>query len=111
MSYYIYKLTNRVNGKVYVGCTTVSVHTRWRGHLSTLRHLNYVTWTELYEAMKTDGPDNFSVETLEECEENMDAMRERERYWIRELSCLYPNGYNMVCKGLYQKAERHSKKT
>ena len=30
---YIYKITNNINGKVYIGKTTKTVEERWKGHL------------------------------------------------------------------------------
>lgn len=33
----IYKITNSINGKVYIGLTTVTLEARWRGHIRDSR--------------------------------------------------------------------------
>ena len=32
---YIYKITNNINQKIYIGLTTLSVEERWKSHLYT----------------------------------------------------------------------------
>lgn len=44
-------------------------------------------------AIEKYGPDNFTIEELEECP--LDLLDERERFWIKELGSLSPSGYNL----------------
>lgn len=61
---FVYKITNGVNGKAYIGITTKSVRSRWKAHLSNafVKNVNYY----LYIAMRKYGKEAFSVETVYE---------------------------------------------
>lgn len=74
----IYKITNTVNGKCYIG-QSKDLITRIQKHIKTL--LNGTNRNEhLQNAYNTYGTGNFTIEIIEECtEENLD---EREIYWI-----------------------------
>lgn len=85
---YIYKITNLVNGKSYIGKTERSIKVRWKEHLR-LSRLNYQL--PLYRAFLKYGTDNFSVEQIEECDPTI--LDEREIYWIAYYDT-YRNGYN-----------------
>ena len=72
---YIYKTTNMVNGKIYVGqhkSNKFDSYYKGSGKL-------------LHEALNKYGVDNFSVEVLEECD-TAEYMNEREIYWIAQLN-------------------------
>ena len=43
--------------------------------------------------MQEFGAENFMIEVIEECE-SKEELNEREIFWIGELNCKYPNGYN-----------------
>ena len=87
---YIYKIINKINNKVYIGQTTRTIDIRWKQHLNNINHVD----THLYRAMKNYGPENFSIEKIEETE-NLD---EREIYWIQYYDS-FNNGYNMTLGG------------
>lgn len=78
MTGYIYKITNNINNKVYIG-QTINIEKRWYKH-------QYLAKTgfkrHLYEAMRKYGIDNFSIEIIEECD--ADVLDDRERYWINQ---------------------------
>ena len=50
----------------------------------------------LYNAMNKYGPENFSIEQIEEC--NSDIVNEQEIYWI-EFYGSFKNGYNATFGG------------
>ena len=55
---YIYKITNRINQKVYIGQTSFSVEKRWKEHVQDInKHLD----RPLYRALSKYGIENFSV--------------------------------------------------
>jgi group I intron endonuclease len=68
--YTIYLVTNKKNGKVYVGQTSQSPDARWRNHQSCAKRGedNY-----FYRAIRQHGSDNFSIDLLSEVETKTDA--------------------------------------
>lgn len=57
----IYKITNSINGKVYIGLTTVTLEARWRGHIRDSR----VCDRHLYRSMRKYGLENFIIEEID----------------------------------------------
>ncbi|MBR1397428.1 MAG: GIY-YIG nuclease family protein [Selenomonadaceae bacterium] len=84
----IYKIKNKINGKIYVGQTQRELEERMKEHQRNSRPC-YID-----RAIKKYGIENFSVEVIEECD-ILDELNEREIFWIRELNCKYSNGYNL----------------
>lgn len=84
MSACIYRITNSVNGKCYVGQTIQGLERRWCNHCSSAqRDSSY----HIHNAIRKYGPDAFTVEVLEET--TADQLNDRERYWIAELRPAY----------------------
>ena len=81
----IYKITNRLNRKIYVGQTKQSIEKRFLQHSKTNSPLG--------NAMRSCGLENFTIEVIEECE-TQDQANRQERFWINALNCKMPNGYN-----------------
>ena len=81
----IYKVTNKLDGKNYIGQTRFSVKKRFKEHARADSLLG--------KAIRKDGIENFIAEVIEECETRRE-LDEREIYWIKQLGCLAPNGYN-----------------
>lgn len=93
---YIYKITNNINGKIYIGKTLKdNVEKRWKEHLSDYDK-ERCEKRPLYDAMKKYGIENFQIEAIEECNENI--LSEREIYWI-EYYGSFKNGYNATKGG------------
>lgn len=91
----IYKITNTVNGKMYVGKTTVGIKLRFARHRNESKR-NRRYRCALYDAFDKYGIENFAIETIEECDNSiLDA---RERYWIKTLGTM-GNGYNITVGG------------
>lgn len=94
----IYKITNQVNGKCYIG-QSVNIARRWRDHKKTSSDASYDTYnSSLHKAFKKYGLENFSFEVLEEClQGNLNA---REVYWIDYFNSNNPQcGYNLTPGG------------
>ena len=87
----IYLITNKVNGKKYVG-QSIDIERRWKSHIIASKKSELL----IYRAMRKYGIDNFDFSILEEC--SVDKLDEREIYWISELDT-YNNGYNMTIGG------------
>ena len=98
---YIYKITNLVNGKLYIGKTSNSIKERWREHISDSQK-ERCEKRPLYDAFNKYGIDNFQIEKIEEVE-NDDIACERENYWIEQLRTYIGfedcNGYNATLGG------------
>ena len=91
---FIYKITNQINNKVYIGLTTTTIKNRWKEHIGAIGR--YKDKRPLYAAMSKYGIDNFSIEELEECDDLI--LAEREIYWIDYYNSYY-NGYNATFGG------------
>lgn len=89
MKKYIYKITNLINQKAYIGQTT-DYKRRFTEHKA--KGYGWEDNKILYYAFDKYGINNFSFEVLEETE-NYD---EREKYWIEYYNTMKPNGYNMI---------------
>lgn len=92
---YIYKITNKKNGKIYIGKTLSTIEKRWRRHCLDYIKKHYEK-RPLYSAMNKYGIDCFTIEEVEECSENI--LSEREKYWI-EYYGSFKNGYNATVGG------------
>ena len=92
---YIYKITNKVNDKIYIGKTLNSIHKRWIQHQNAYQR-EHTENRPLYSAMKKHGIENFEISLVEECEESV--ISEREQYWI-EFYGSFKYGYNATLGG------------
>lgn len=86
----IYKITNKINGKCYIG-QSVDIKRRWREHINHAQRRDK-EGKELYAAMIEFGIENFSFEFLESCKK--EELNEKEKYYITFYDS-YENGYNM----------------
>jgi len=91
----IYKIINNVNGMIYIGKTKRDLLVRWKQHCRDSKnpHKRF----RLQEDILKYGPENFTIECIEEVQTEQEAC-EKEIYWIGKYDCRYPNGYN-VSKG------------
>lgn len=94
---YIYKITNLVNKKPYVGKTVNTVAVRWAKHKDEAFNQNS-PWL-IHRAMRKYGIENFVIEELEKCSDEI--LSEREQYWIRVINSYFKDGYgyNMTIGG------------
>ena len=92
---YIYKITNIINNKLYIGQTRKTIEERFQTHLKNAqKHINRY----LYDAMNKYGYDNFICSLIEECDDSL--LDEREIYWIKFYNTTdKSNGYNMTIGG------------
>ena len=85
----IYKVTNKINGKVYIG-QSVDIGRRWREHMTAKDDIYF------HKAIQKYGVDNFIWEVIEKCKKS--ELDEREIYWI-EYYDSFNKGYNCTKGG------------
>lgn len=101
---FVYKITNRINGKIYIG-QHIPNNDRYYG-----------SGPLIIEAIAKYGIINFDKEILEECSTKGD-LNKAERKWIIELDSTDPKkGYNqrigfgdIKCFGIYNNKESRDK--
>lgn len=89
----VYKITNIVNSKIYVGQTWGLLKTRWNKH----RQPNYKRCINLHNAIKKYGIENFKIEPL-----TVTHSQETADYWETYFIIKYDtivNGYNLKMGG------------
>ena len=89
----VYKVTNMVNGKIYVGQTTTSLQKRWYQHCHKSSRCRY-----LYHAIQKYGANNFEVEQIDVARDRAE-LDLKEWFWIQHYGCMIPNGYNLKSGG------------
>lgn len=76
----IYKITNRENGKCYVGQTRQGFTERWRSHTKKGLKAEASSRNKFYDEMWEVGPENFTFEVLSYC--TPEELNEKERFYI-----------------------------
>ena len=101
----IYKITNKVNGKIYIGQTIKMLEERWIGHCKNKRG------KLLYRAIKKYKKESFTKEELFQCD-SKEELNNLEQICISYYESLVPNGYNISIGGNAPMVNRkHTKKT
>ena len=92
----IYKIENKINGKVYIG-QSIHIKKRWYEHkyqLNSNCHCN----THLQLSWNKYGQDNFTFVVIETCQK--DELDDKEMYWIEYYKSYDElNGYNISIGG------------
>lgn len=88
----IYKITNLVNGKIYVGQTRQPLYKRW------YRHTHKSGCFAISNAIAKYGAENFTIEVIDKAN-TLSELNEKETFWIDKLNALSPNGYNIQTGG------------
>lgn len=104
----IYKATNIVNGKMYIGQTFQPLHRRILQHTNPCKGSKFL----FQRAIALYGPENFKFEVVEDCIPET-LIDEREQYWIKHYNTLYwsnPLGYNLTAGG-QERGAAHRKLT
>lgn len=95
---YIYKITNDINNKIYIGQTCDSLQNRFYKHRWEARNVRN-TSCPLYNAMNKYGIEHFNISLIEECDNSM--LDAREKYWIAYYNTYFDKktGYNATIGG------------
>ena len=93
LSYEVYKITNKVNGKVYIGITNRGAGARFKQHLFEAEHGSSFRF---HNALRKYGADGFDINIISFCK-NAEELKEREKFFIKEYDSTNPEkGYNMT---------------
>ena len=93
---FIYKFTNKINNKVYIGSTIQPIQKRYKQHLYNVNHKTDKYDYPLYAAIRKYGIENFNFEIIENrlCIE--EEIRKIQHDYILKYNCIAPNGYNQT---------------
>ncbi len=93
----IYKITNLINSKIYIGQTIQTLNKRMNRHFSDADRGKKTT--PLYLAIKKYGKINFKVDIIDNAT-SIDELNEKEIYWIKHYNSIDREiGYNMTHGG------------
>ena len=95
----IYKHTNKINQKSYIGQTCQKPNERWR------KGQGYHRSTKFYNAIQKYGWNNFEHDIIEENILTREEADQREKYWIQYYNSI-ENGYNISVGGTGMTSEQ-----
>lgn len=89
--YSIYKITNIITQKSYIG-KSHDANARFRTHISEANRKVYDNY--FHRSIRKYGSDKFILEIIESNIDDEDIAYEKERLLIKKYNTLLPNGYN-----------------
>ena len=89
----LYKITNKIDGKSYIGQTIRSLDERWRQHCANSSTCGYIS-----SALKKHGKENFTITEIGGAN-SQDELNYQEFMFIHKHNTLVPNGYNLRVGG------------
>lgn len=100
---YVYKITNLVNNKLYIGITSKSIDDRLKSHiLTTYNKSNKDCNSIFHKAIKKYGKENFVIEELDR-NEDWEEIKKLEQFYIKKFNSFIgfenSNGYNSTLGG------------
>ena len=94
----IYKITNKITGKVYIGKTVNNIEHRFEQHKENCKRETNLMY--LYASMRKYGVDNFEIEFVDSVDSN--DWKYWENYYIKKFNSHYSmGGYNLTWGGDY----------
>jgi group I intron endonuclease len=98
MKFFIYKITNLINQKIYIGKTN-NIKKRWNSHKAAAIAKNKKDFSILHKALLKYGFENFKIESLFEYDSEIEAL-EQEMFLIATLDSRNREiGYNISAGG------------
>lgn len=90
----IYKVTNKINGKVYIGQTTQGLRRRKKAHIRDAVNKKYNS--VFHKALLKYN--DFAWEIIDQCDSRQ-QLNEMEFHYIKQYDSKAPNGYNLTFGG------------
>lgn len=91
----IYKITNILNDKIYIGQTKTPLEERMRKHYSNAKNKKDIIGIDA--AIQKYGKHNFKIDILTYCDDNL--LDELEKYYISKYNSFSGYGYNLTPGG------------
>jgi group I intron endonuclease len=93
----IYKITNKITNKIYIGQTTTPLRARINKHI---RDAKKGSKSYFHKSLIKYGIENFKISII--CyANNLDELNHREKFCIRIFKSLAPSGYNLTTGGYF----------
>lgn len=92
---YIYKITNTINDKFYIGMTTKTIESRFNRHIGYMKD---TFDTPLYRDMNKLGIENFQIEVIDSAS-TLSELEYKEQFWIKKTNAI-TLGYNIATGGI-----------
>ena len=94
--FYIYKITNNINNKIYIGLTCRDVSRRWIEHCSKAKQQDGFY---LHNAIRKYGKENFTISIIDQTS-SIDELKQLEQQYIKKYhSNNKEYGYNLTLGG------------
>lgn len=104
----VYKITNKVNGKIYIGITNQGSGVRYYKHWSDARKGDPCP---IHKAMAKYGKENFTLEIIDFAN-NYGELKEKEKFYIKKFNSMDRSiGYNLTEGGDGTFGRLHSEET
>lgn len=104
----VYKITNKVTGKIYIGITNQGSGARYRHHWYESR---IGEPSPIHKSMAKYGEENFTLEIIDFAE-TYEELKEKEKFWIKKFNSTDRNiGYNLTEGGDGTFGRTHSEET
>jgi group I intron endonuclease len=84
---HIYKITNQINNKEYIGQSTQEIEKRFKQHCVDKRNRH------ISNAIRKHGKENFVIIIIASAE-NQEQLNDLEQHHVITSKTMYPNGYN-----------------
>lgn len=101
----IYKITNKINGMIYIGQTVQPLKDRWGDHIRMDKQPD----SYLSRALVKYGREAFSIEQIDSAT-TLEGLNVLEVYYITKFDCLSPKGYNLLEGGDNRRCHPETKK-
>lgn len=104
----VYKITNKITGKVYIGIANQGAGARYRHHWYEAR---IGEPAPIHRSMAKYGEENFTLEIIDFAD-TYEELKEKEKYWIKQYDSVNRDkGYNLTEGGDGTFGRMHSEET